>query len=93
MPNAIQPGEYSMGGGIDEILYITATRIATSTFAICTGTMVGGTGATTGLTTTLTTTTLPVSSQLSSFLPCLYGGGVLFYKLSIPTTKHSAYFV
>jgi hypothetical protein len=68
MPNAVQLQEYSRSGGMDGILYKTATRTATSTFATSIGTMELGTGTTTGSTTTSTRTTSLCCLQLFSFL-------------------------
>src|SRR3989344_8612227 len=89
MPNTIQPGEYSMGSGEEDILYTTATPTATCMSGICTGTMVRGTGTTTGWTTTSTATILRRCSQLSQVLSSL-SGRVLFLKLTVPTTDHLA---
>ena len=74
---------------MEGVSYNTATPMATSTSVISTGMTVRGTGATTGSTMTGTPTTLLSCLQISSFLSCLYGG-VLFYKLTIPTTEHFA---
>ncbi len=87
MPNSIQPREYSKGSGTDGTLYITATRMATCTSATSTSMTTGGTGTIAGSTTTGTTTTLRRGSQLSSFLPSFWRG-VLFRKLSVPSSKH-----
>ena len=40
MPNKIQPREYSKGGGMGDILYITATPVATSMSVACAGAVV-----------------------------------------------------
>ena len=89
MPNTIQPREYSMGSGEEDILYTTATPTATCMSGICAGTAVRGTGTTTGWTTTSTTTILRRCSQPSQVLFSL-SGRVLFLKLTVPATNHFA---
>lgn len=60
------------------VLCITATLMATSTFAICTGTETSGFGTTTGSTMTGTTTTPRRLSQISHFSPVLVTGEFCF---------------
>ena len=78
-------------------LQSSATRTATATPCISTARMTDhGTGTTTGSTTTVMPAILLSSSQLSSFLPRLLGGGVLFWELCwylpLPSTEHFASF-
>ncbi|MFH1611027.1 MAG: hypothetical protein ABIA83_00275, partial [Patescibacteria group bacterium] len=59
--NNIQPGEYSKGGGIDDILYILtappgSTATATATRPTSTGTVRSASSTSTGMTTTGTRT-------------------------------------
>ena len=68
MPNTIQPGEYSMGGGTDGTLYATATRTTTCMCVTSIGTTAGGTGATTGSTTTGMIRTLRLCALFNSLL-------------------------
>ena len=74
MLDSIQLGEYSMSSGIDGVLYITATGMATSTFVTSTGTATGGTGTSIGSTTTGMTTTRRWLTQLFLFLTPLCRG-------------------
>ncbi len=79
----------------------TATLTATSTFVTSTGSTGSGSSTTTGSTTIGMATTRLLVSQLTSFLPLLRGGGVLFCpslfggarELSVPATEHFADFI
>jgi len=80
MSNKIQLGEYSTGGDIGGILYVSAIlRMTISTFVICTSTTISGIRTTTGLTMTGTITTPLRCAQIFSFLSRYFLSGEFFF--------------
>ncbi len=80
VPNKIQPGEHSMGGGTDGTLYMTRRSSGGTTSGTCSSTATTTTGTTTGSS---------AASATLFTLPRLFRGSAVF-QLFPPAAEHLA---